>query len=177
MRKPFVNAFPFQDMADFSPPVSPQSTTVSSPVDIKVRKQTRIRPHKRSLCILQFYANYVSILQESGQLDQRTSAAVESLLSLSRDTSAREEMQWRPPSPASSISTESATFSPTRPDPVESTSTELETDQCGALPVSPDVAQSSGAMVSPITYHVSILNFVPFRARAAVFVYVRHART
>lgn len=99
----------------------------------------------------------ISIVQESGQLDQRTSTAVESLLSLSRDTSNSEEMQWRPLSPASSISTESATLSPTRPEAPEST---LEVDRCGAVSVPPDLAQSPGAMVSPVTCLVSLLSLV-----------------
>lgn len=66
MRKPFVNAFPFQDMADFSPPVSPQSTTVSSPIDIKVRKQTVFTHTKGHFAFYYVYANYVPSRRNPG---------------------------------------------------------------------------------------------------------------
>ena len=101
-------------------------------------------------------------LQESGQLDQRTSTAVESLLSLS-NPSASEEMQWRPPSPASSISTESATFSPSRPDSVESASADcIEIDQCDSPSIAADVPQSPGAMVS-------VYDIVPYTPKPCFF--------
>ena len=113
-------------------------------------------------------------LQESGQLDQRTSTAVESLLSLS-NPSASEEMQWRPPSPASSISTESATFSPSRPDSVESAGADgLEIDHCDSPPATTDVPQSPGAMVSAL-FASSLRSKAMFLPKA-LFTCSMHAR-
>ena len=88
-------------------------------------------------------------LQETGKLDQRTSTAVESLLSLRGTTTitGEPEAQWRPLSPASSVGTESATFSPTRVDPPE-TNGYVEADHC--LASSPDTSQSSRGTVCKV---------------------------
>ena len=73
-------------------------------------------------------------------MDQRTSTAVESLLSLSN--TGGEDGQWRPPSPASSVSTDTTTFSPTRSEPAESIG-HADVEQCNqpAVPNSPRNAQ------------------------------------
>ena len=88
------------------------------------------------------------LVQETGKLDQRTSTAVESLLSLRGTTTIASEVetQWRPLSPASSVGTESATFSPTRVEPPEVNGLYVEADH--ALASSPDTPQSSRGTVS-----------------------------
>ena len=110
-------------------------------------------------------------LQETGKLDQRTSTAVESLLSLSNASS--DDGQWRPPSPASSISMESATFSPTRAEPPET----VEVDQCSSptsalpIPSTTNAPQSSRSMVS-IFVLLGLFFFYPWAV-----VYMRHSCT
>lgn len=80
-------------------------------------------------------------LQETGKLDQRTSTAVESLLSLRGNTPiAVDDGQWRPLSPASSVGADSATLSPTRTEPAEP-SGYIEADQSSLPP--PDTLPTS----------------------------------
>lgn len=79
------------------------------PTAVLRREKSSLHPYRYNLNVASQLASYLRedclvFQSQASVLDKRTSAAVESLLSLRAGTPVREESpQWRPPSPASSV--------------------------------------------------------------------------
>ena len=146
-------------MTDFSPPTSPE-------VVITCEVETTTSPSMQVINLVAFILSdllvcghdyfdpyfFIAFLQES-TLDTRTSTAVESLLSLRSSVE-----EWRPPSPASSTTSESLS-SPPRLVREEISSPAAREGSAGEAPVSSSGTLnvvSGGVVILLFTYYVSV---------------------